>query len=449
MTDARRSQEAIAPEFQVELPVERIHRVTQPVTRFMGVQSASGGLLLLSTVLTLLITNSTMGDALTSFWETPLKLSWGDHEVKNSLKHWINEGLMVIFFFVVGLELKREFVRGQLNSLKAAVLPIGAAIGGMIIPAAIYLSLQQGKEGQRGWGIPMATDIAFMVGCLTLLGKRVPHTLRVLLLSIAVTDDLGAVLVLAFGYATDLNITFLLLGFAGISVMMLTAWLGTRSVPIYVIQGILIWFAFHESGIHATIAGVIIGVLTPVHPWISEGHLAQVIRRLEFFLTHGFFQDQEYKRSMLKKLERAARESISPLERLEVALHPWVAFIIVPLFAFANAGVVLHANAFSQPITIAIVMGLTLGKPIGVVVGSALCVRLRLARLPDGVTWRTLAYSSILTGIGFTMSLFIADLALEGAALEAAKVGVLTASTLCAGAGMGLLLWHGSRIENT
>jgi NhaA family Na+:H+ antiporter len=442
MSESPRAQETAPPGHQIDLPTERIHRVARPVTRFLGVQSASGGLLLLSTVLALLLANSRGGHDLALFWDTSLSISWGTHEVKNSLKHWINDGLMVIFFFVVGLELKREVVLGQLNSLRAAVLPIVGAIGGMVVPAGLYLSLQWGDIGHKGWGIPMATDIAFMVGCLTLLGNRVPNTLRVLLLTLAVTDDLGAVLVIAFGYSHGLQLTFLALGFVAIGVMMFTAWIGTRSVPIYIIQGVLIWFAFHESGIHATIAGVIIGLLTPVNPWISEGLLAQLIRRLQFFLTHGFFGDQEYKRAMLKKLERAARESVSPLERLEVALHPWVAFLIIPLFAFANAGVPLHADAFSQPITIAIIVGLVLGKPIGVVLALGTAVYLGWAKLPEDVTWRTLTYSSILTGIGFTMSLFIAELALEGAALDAAKIGVLTASTICAVVGMGLMLWH-------
>ncbi len=448
MTDSRRPKEPIPIGLHVELPTERIHRVVLPITRFLRVQSASGGLLLISTVLALLLCNSTLGDDLASFWETSVSISWGNHEVSNSLRHWINEGLMVIFFFVVGLELKREFVIGHLNSLRATILPISAAIGGMIMPAVAYLTLQWGEAGHRGWGIPMATDIAFMVGCLTLLGNRVPNSLRVLLLSIAVTDDLGAVLVIAFGYSHGLDLSFLLLGFMGIGVMIFTAWLGARSIPIYGIQGILIWFAFHESGIHATIAGVVIGLLTPVRPWISEGLLAQLIRQLEFFLTHGSLRDQRYKRSMVKELERAARESVSPLERLEVALHPWVAFLIIPLFAFANAGVPLHTQAFSEPITMAIIFGLVLGKPVGVVLGSATCVYVGFAKLPEGVTWRTLIYSSLLTGIGFTMSLFIADLALKGVALDAAKVGVLTASAVCAVAGMGLILWHKSRDGN-
>jgi len=439
MTESRRQEEAIAPGLHIGLPTERIHRVVHPVTRFLGVQSASGGLLLLSTVAALIITNSWMGNDLNSFWETPLGVSWGAHEVKDTLRHWINEGLMVIFFFVVGLELKREFVLGHLNSIRAAILPLAAAIGGMVVPAGVYLTFQWGEIGHRGWGIPMATDIAFMVGCLTLLGRRVPASLRALLLSLAVTDDLGAVLVIAFGYSHGLDLTSLALGFVGITVMVFTAWLGTRSVPVYIVQGFLIWFAFHESGIHATIAGVAIGLLTPVRPWISEGLLAQLMRRLEFFLTHGFLRDQEYKRSLLKNLERAARESVSPLERFEVALHPWVAFLIIPLFAFANAGVRLDATAFSQPITLAIIFGLVLGKPMGVILGSAICVYLGFARLPEGVNWSMLIYSSILTGIGFTMSLFIADLALDGSALDAAKVGVLTASTVCAVVGMGLL----------
>jgi NhaA family Na+:H+ antiporter len=434
-----RPHSAIPSGIDAELPTERIHRAVQPVARFLGVQSASGGILLISAILALLIANSRFGSNLTAFWETAVSISWGSHSLTNSLLHWINEGLMVIFFFVVGLELKREFVLGQLNSLRAVVLPIGAALGGMVVPAGLYLSLLWDEPGHQGWGVPMATDIAFMVGCLTLLGKRVPNTLRVLLLSLAVADDLGAVLVIAFGYSEHIAVSSLFLGFLGIGAMMFTAWLGARSVPIYAVEGILIWFAFHESGIHATIAGVIIGLLTPVTPWISEGLLAQMMRRLEFFLTHGFFPDPGYKRDMMKKLERAARESISPLERLEVALHPWVAFLIIPLFAFANAGVQLDMQTFTDPIAIGILVGLVIGKPLGVILGCLACVSIGIARLPKGVSWPMLASSSVLTGIGFTMSLFIADLALQGPELAAAKVGVLTASTVCALVGLGLL----------
>lgn len=422
------------------LPTEPIDRLIRPVTRFLHIQSASGVVLLLFTATALLLANSWLADDFLSLWKTPVGFRIGPFEMRHSLRHWINDGLMVIFFFVIGLELKRELVLGELRSLKAAALPVAAALGGMAAPAGLYLALQWGQPGQRGWGIPMATDIAFVVGCLALLGKRVPHSLRILLLSLAIADDVGAILVIAFGYTTQLHLTPLFLGLLGIGVVMLIARSGVRSIPVYVMLGVGIWYGFHESGVHATIAGVILGLFTPVQPWVSKNLLSEFVDDLGNFLQGEFEADRHEQQDVLRNVERATREAISPLERLEAALHPWVSFAIMPLFAFANAGIPLRLEAFADPVALAVAVGLILGKPLGIVLACWLAVRLGVAALPSGISWGVLAGGGVLAGIGFTMALFIAGLALNDPLLDAAKLGILMGSALCAVLGMALLI---------
>lgn len=429
------------------MPRVPIDRILDPLSHFLHVQAASGVVLLLFTLAALALANSPWSDAFLSFWKTPVGFSIGSYEVSHSLKHWINDGLMVIFFFVVGLEVKRELAVGELHSVRLAALPVAAAIGGMLVPAAIYLTLQWGEPGQRGWAIPMATDIAFVVGCMALLGSRVPHNLRILLLSLAIVDDIGAILVIAIGYAGTLNLVALTLGLAGIGLVILMARVGVRSVPMFTVVGIGIWFAFHESGVHATIAGVILGLLTPVRPWVSENLLVRYAHRLSDFLQGDTTRDQGEQHALLRSVEKAARETISPLERIETALHPWVGFVVMPLFAFANAGVVVELDAFSDAIAVAVTAGLVIGKPVGIVLVSWLAVRFGLARLPQGISWGVLTAGGVLAGIGFTMALFIAGLAFDGAQLDAAKTGVLSGSALSAAAGMLMLLWLLPRSE--
>jgi NhaA family Na+:H+ antiporter len=423
------------------LPAEPIDRVVEPVARFLHVEAASGVVLLLVTVAALVLANSPASQDVHSFWNTPVGFSLGAFEMRHSLKHWINDGLMVIFFFVVGLEVKRELVLGELRDLRAAALPIAAALGGMVAPAAFYLVFQWGEAGQRGWGIPMATDIAFVVGCLAVLGPRVPRSLRILLLSLAIADDVGAILVIAIGYTSGLHLSGLAWGILGIGLVMLLARVGVRSVPVYVLLGVGIWFGFHESGVHATIAGVILGLLTPARPWVSEGLLAQFVHKLGGFLQGASWRDMHQRQAVLRSVERAARETIAPVERLETALHPWVSFVIMPLFAFANAGVSIQVGAFTDSLAVAVVVGLAVGKPLGIVLFSCLAVCAGLAKLPEGVSWGILAAGGVLAGIGFTMSLFIAGLALSEQLLDAAKIGILSGSGLCAVLGMALLLW--------
>lgn len=423
------------------LPTVPVDRILKPISRFLHIQSSSGLVLLAFTVAALALANSPVSEGFLAFWQTTVGFSAGTFEIRHSLKHWINDGLMVIFFFVIGLELKRELVLGELKSLRAAALPIAAALGGMAVPAGLFLVLQYGQPGHRGWGIPMATDIAFVVGCLALLGKRVPHSLRILLLSLAIADDMGAILVIAVGYTNGVHLAALGLGLLGIGVVTLMAGLGVRSVSVYTLLGILIWFGFHESGVHATIAGVILGLITPVRPWINERLLVGFFRSVEDFLQGAPAADMHRRQELLRTVERATREATSPVERLEALLHPWVGFVIMPLFAFANAGVQIRTEALMHPVTLAVVLGLVVGKPLGIVLSSWLAVQSGLAKLPDTISWSVLAAAGVLAGIGFTMSLFIAGLALNDLLLDPAKIGVLVASTICGALGMTLLVW--------
>jgi NhaA family Na+:H+ antiporter len=347
---------------------------------------------------------------------------------------------MAIFFFVIGLEVKREIVLGELRDIRRAALPIAAAIGGMVVPAAIYLSLQAGQLAERGWGIPMATDIAFVVGCMAVLGSRIPHGLRVLILSLAIADDIGAILVIAIGYTSEIYWGTLAWGVVGIAGVSVLARLGVRSFGIYAVLGAGIWFAFHESGIHATIAGVVIGLMTPARAYLSESRFGQILSQATRVLRGGGFESLSDRTGRVRRFQRAARELISPVEYLENLLHPWVAFAIMPIFAFANAGVPFELSDFGDPVALAVGISLVIGKPLGIVAFSALAIRLGLARLPEGVGWGALLGGGFLAGIGFTMALFISELALDGAALNAAKVGVLAGSAVAAIVGVTILI---------
>jgi NhaA family Na+:H+ antiporter len=346
---------------------------------------------------------------------------------------------MAVFFFVVGLEVKRELLLGELRDPRAAVLPVVAALGGMVVPALLYLAVLQGAPGSVGWGIPMATDIAFVVGCLALLGPRVPNGLRVLLLSLAIADDLGAILIIAFGYSADINLAALVLGLAVILAIWALVRLGVTNRGIHLALAIFSWACIHESGIHATITGVILGLVIPAHPRVSESRLGRIISRTTDFMKEKEWQTVPQRYDLMRELEAASRKSLSPLERFEHELHPWVAFAIMPLFALANAGVLVQGSPFASPVAIASMAGLVLGKPLGVLFFSWLAVKTGLARLPQGVNWQILTGGGFLCGIGFTMALFIASLALEGSLLDLAKVGVLIGSALCALAGMVIL----------
>jgi NhaA family Na+:H+ antiporter len=423
----------------VSLPRQPIDRLVKPLQRFIHISSASGVVLLICTVIAVVFANSPLAEGWAAFWKTKNGFAIGGFEFKHSIKHWINDGLMAIFFFVVGLEVKREIVLGELRDMRRASLPIIAALGGMVVPAGIYLALQGGTEAARGWGIPMATDIAFVVGCMALLGPRVPHGLRIAILSLAIADDIGAILVIAIGYTEGLSIGALVAGFAGIVLIYVMARLGVRSFAAFTLFGLLVWFAFHESGVHATIAGVILGLMTPARRDLSTSIIGKALKRLDELL-HGNWEERPHRAAEVRQVQKVAKEAVSPLEYLENALHPWVSFAIMPIFALANAGVAIEVSSFADPVALAVAAGLVVGKPVGIVLFSWLGVKAGLAQLPQGVSWGALAGGGCLAGIGFTMALFIAGLALEGPMLDAAKVGILTASAVAAALGMALLV---------
>lgn len=437
--DEPRTPRAVFPSSQI--PVTSVQRWARPFVRFLQVESASGVVLLIGTVAALVLANSPWSAAYTEFWLTKVTLAFGSLELSKPLLLWINDALMTVFFFVVGLEIKRELVAGELRDPRKAALPVVAALGGMAAPAGIYLLLRGGQPGQAGWGIPMATDIAFVVGFLALLGPRVPFGLKILLLSLAIVDDIGAVLVIACFYSTDISFIALGLAAAGFGATYLLNRIGVRRVPVYVAVGAAVWLAFLKSGVHPTVAGVVLGLLTPARAWVGDRTLRQVLAdSLQRLQGEQDGQVEHHHKPLLGQLETAAREAVSPLERLETALHPWVAFGIMPLFALANAGVGVVPAALGHPVALAAAAGLVFGKPLGIVLFSWLAVRAGLARLPTGVNWKVMLGAGCLAGIGFTMSLFIAGLALHGDLLDAGKVGTLTGSTLSALLGSILLL---------
>jgi NhaA family Na+:H+ antiporter len=424
----------------VGLPKEPIDVLGDPFKRFLHIEASSGVLLLVATVTALVLANSPLAGGFLSFWKARLGFSIGSFSMIHSLQHWINDGLMAIFFFVVGLEVKREMVMGELQDLKQASLPIAAAFGGMVVPAGIYFLLQQGTPAARGWGIPMATDIAFVVGCMAVLGSRIPNSLRVMMLSLAIVDDIGAILVIAIGYTTGINLTALALAFLGIGIFLFMMKIGIRNIPVILILMFLVWIAFHESGIHATVEGVIFGLLMPTEAWVSKSRLGKIVQQTSGFLSGENWENAAQRYALLRQMEIATRKSISKVERFEISLHPWVGFAIMPVFALANAGVPFELSDFTDPVAIAVIAGLFIGKPAGILFFSWIAVRTGLARLPEGVNWGALTGGGFLAGIGFTMALFIASLALEGDVLDAAKVGILAASFLSAVAGVVLLL---------
>jgi Na+:H+ antiporter, NhaA family len=423
------------------LAARRLARaVHRPIERFMHVEASSGIALLIAAVIAVIWANSPWSESYDHLWHTTISIQIGGWVVNEDLHFWINDILMAVFFLVVGLEIKREITEGALSDLQRAALPLAAAVGGMIVPAALYAALNIGRAGAHGWGVPMATDIAFAVGVLTLLGKRVPAGLRVLLLAIAIVDDIGAILVIAVFYSSGFQSLGLLTVGSGILVIMLMRGFGVRNAWLYVPPGLVMCAGFLQMGVHPTIAGVIAGLITPAKSWLGkEGFLktardalAEFQRRYEDPQT-----DDESLFAPLSLLALARREALSPARRIETALHPWVAFGIMPLFALANAGVHVQGISFDEPGALWVLLGMAVGLVVGKVVGifsfSWIAVRLGFSALPPGVTWPGLFVLGAAGGIGFTMAIFIAELAFAGSALLGlAKVGVL-AGTAVAG----------------
>lgn len=418
------------------LPGQPVARFTRPFMRFLRIEAVAGVTLFLSTAVALALSNSGWSAQFFAFWEIPVGLRFGEFAFSRSLKHWINDALMTIFFFVIALELKREMALGELRQLRLAALPAAAALGGMVVPAAVFLLLMGDGPGAEGWGTVMSTDTAFLVGCLAILGRRAPQALRLFLLSLAIFDDIGAILVVAVGYGATLKWTALGLAVLALAAVAGFARLGIRSIPIYFAAGSAVWLALDASGIHPTLAGVALGLMTPARSWVSDRRLHAIFDRVTAYSPGNHWSGDTAARYDLEQAGVAAREAFSPIERLEFALHPWVAFAIMPLFALANAGVELAAARFDAALTTAIFAAFVLGKPAGIVLFSLVAVRFRLAILPAQLTWRVLAAGSLLTGIGFTMALFIAELAFDPALVGAVKLGVMGASLVAALAGM-------------
>jgi NhaA family Na+:H+ antiporter len=423
----------------------RLARLARPMQEFIEREQSSGIILLLATILALVVANSALGPAYQGALHSEIGLAVGPWALEASALHWINDGLMAIFFFLVGLEIKREILVGELSRLRAALLPIVAAAGGAIMPALIFLALNAGRPSSHGWGVPMATDIAFAIGCLALLGSRVPFGLKVFLTAVAIVDDLLAVLVIALFYSSNIRLDMLALGLLVLLALAAANMLGLRRPILYAGLGMLVWLAFLQSGVHATIAGVLVAMTVPARARIDAPTFLGQARVL---LGHFESGDQSQQRMLTDEgqqaavieLEELCEQVQAPLQKIEHSLHGWVALAIMPLFAFANAGVALAVSSLSgasTPIVVGIVLGLVVGKPTGLFLSAWLAVRAGIAELPQGVGWAHMAGAGMLAGIGFTMALFIASLSFDDAAqLDSAKIAILLASLIAGSLGM-------------
>lgn len=427
-----------------------IDRVLKPLDRFIGDQSVAGLALFLSAAVAVVLANSPWREAYHGFWEHSIALRIGGFTLERNLHHLINDGLMAVFFFVVALELKREFLAGELSDLRNAVLPLAASVGGMVFPALIYLAINNFQgPAVRGWGITMGTDTAFVLGLLALLGKRVPPAIKALFITVAVTDDIASVTVIALFYTSDISMVNLGIGAAFLAVLAGMNLLGVRNMTAYGVVGIAgLWTAFMLSGVHATVAGVLAALTIPVTTKMKERTYARKIRELAdaFDRTKDtaavtITQEQAF---IISKVKRFSIDAEPPLQRLEQALHPWVAFLVLPLFALANAGIELPASfagAVSSPITMGVMLGLVLGKPIGLLTMSWTLVKLGWGKLGTGVNWGHMVAVSVLSGLGFTMAIFISELAFSSEAMRAeAKLGILFASVTAGVLGTWLFL---------
>ena len=418
--------------------------VARPLERFLQIEAASGVLLLLAASIALTCANSPWGAGYFQLWHTPVGVRIGTFTFERTLEWLVNDGLMVIFFFVVGLEIRREVHRGELSEWRRAALPAAAAVGGMFAPAALYLLIARDPATRSGWGVPMATDIAFAVGVLALLGKRVPPALRVLLLALAVIDDLGAIIVIALFYSSGLAASGFVIAALGLGAVFLMQRFGVRAKAAYVAAGVLVWAGIYSAGIHPTIAGVMVGLITPVRAWLGpEGFVLATRQQLDHLADGSNLSASSHElAATLQHVDAARREAISPADSLIETLHPWVAFGVMPVFALANAGVVVSGGlgtGAAWRVSIGVAVGLLLGKPVGILLASWLTLRLRLGILPTGISTRHLIVLGVVAGIGFTMALFVSQLAFSDPSLmAAAKLGVLGASGGAAVLGLAL-----------
>jgi len=406
------------------------------VSHFIHLEYTSGIVLLISVIIAIAWANSPFHEFYEHLWHINFSVGFDKFMLSHPLHIWINDGLMAIFFFVIGLELKREFMEGELSSLQKASLPMTAALGGMLVPAAIYFFINSGTDAGHGWGIPMATDIAFALALLSMASKRIPVSLKIFLSALAVADDLGAVLVIAFFYTDEINFVPLAIGAGFLILLMVGNRIGIRSTIFYLILGICVWIGFLLSGVHATIAGVLVAFTIPAVTRIDEQIYSSNLRKLSYDFEvdipeRGNLITPEQNKT-IQKVKTLSMAAETPLQTIEHALHPWVAFGIMPLFALANAGIVIGADFFSSianPVSIGVAAGLIIGKFSGILFFCWIMVKFRLSKLPEGANWKHIAGVALLAGIGFTMSLFISGLAFENPVfIDQAKYGILIAS---------------------
>jgi NhaA family Na+:H+ antiporter len=434
---------------EVEHEAERSYvfrQVVLPAQRFIHTEVLGGIALLIAAVVALIWANSPLDEAYFDLFATELSIDAGIFHIEEDLHGWINDGLMTLFFFVVGLEIKREMTRGELAGFQKAMLPVTAALGGMIVPAAIYIALNAGGDGASGWGIPMATDIAFALGILALVGRRIPAQLRVFLLALAIADDIGAITVIAVFYTSDLSIEWLLIAGAILAFIHGMSRAGVRDISVYLLVGVFAWVAMFESGVHPTIAGVVLGLMTPANPYYSPSTFEDSMENLfsKYREAHAR-NDEPAAQNLLGQMEALTQGTESPLERLQRLLLPITSFIVVPLFALANAGVVITgdsvSHAVSSDISQGVAFGLVLGKPVGIFLAAWLAVRVGLTSLPPSMNWWHILGVGLLGGIGFTVSLFVNELAFDEVILiNDGKMGILAASLVAAVMGYVVLI---------
>jgi len=435
------------PPSRTILPIEVI---TSPFVRFARMEAAGGILLLVSTFAALVWANSPWEQSYHAIWSTQVDVGFGRFFLSETRHQWINDGLMSVFFFLVGLEIKREVLIGELSTLKQAAFPLIAAVGGTIVPALVYISLNHGSVAHKGWGIPMATDIAFALGVLALLGDRVPVSLKIFVTALAIVDDIIAVLVIALFYTAQIHFLSLAAGLAGVALSFGLNLLGVRKPAVYAFLGLCVWGAVLKSGVHATVAGVMFAFTIPARTYIDRAHFLKQGRWL-FDRFETARPDSFEEQAAIHTLETQCELIQSPLHRIERSLQPWVAFVVMPVFAFSNAGVhVLGkvAAAATNPISLGVALGLFAGKPIGISLFAWLAAKAKVATQPNAVSWAQIFGGSWLCGIGFTMSLFIATLAFgEGALLDLSKIGTLAASVAAATCGSLFLLGKFAQTE--
>jgi NhaA family Na+:H+ antiporter len=424
--------------------------VQLPIQEFIHTQGVSSAFLLAAAVAALVWANSPWSASYYHAWHIELTLSG----LRLPIHAWINDAMMALFFFLVGMEIKQEIVRGELQDLRRAALPICGGLGGMIVPALIYAAINHGGDGAHGWGVPMATDIAFSLGVLTLV-KGVPSELKIFLLSLAIADDIGAIAVIAVFYSTELHLEYLLIGALILAVILLCRKLGIGRQILYAVLGFAFWLAILRSGIHATIAGVILGFLMPVKAGVSLDTFSELGKEMigEFREAHAV-NDQARATRVLGTMEYLLQQTEAPADRVTRKLHDWIAFLVLPLFALSNAGVTFSLSTLGSmlhsPVAWGVLLGLFLGKPLGVVGVSWVAVKMNLARLPNSISWAQIAGVGVLAGIGFTVSLFISALAFDDSLqLDSAKTAILIASLFAGVAGYLLLTRAGKgRKEN-